>query len=224
MVGRRIEVFWAADGEWQEGRVLAYNAATGKHTVEYLAHGAREQLTLAKEQWRQDELVESVGSSDEEVGVEDEEGADRTRGDNENPGKRRAQPLAGASGDGQADDGAATLLGSLGMLVEAAQTSSGAGPPEAARAKGGQARRPSSLGEEARPREGRRAAWHPEDRLARRVVVVARPGEHKGRRARPSASRGRVLPHTSTTTADYSGLKSTSAPKSLKAKPLDDDD
>ena len=53
MVGRTIEVYWAADDEWQEGRVLAYNPATGKHTVEYLQQGAREQLTLAREQWRQ---------------------------------------------------------------------------------------------------------------------------------------------------------------------------
>lgn len=31
MVGRLIEVFWTADSDWQEGRVLSYNPNTGKH-------------------------------------------------------------------------------------------------------------------------------------------------------------------------------------------------
>ena len=48
MVGRTIEVYWAADAEWQEGRVLNYNIETGKHTVEYTQQGGiHEQLTLA---------------------------------------------------------------------------------------------------------------------------------------------------------------------------------
>jgi len=71
MVGRMIEVYWAADGEWQTGRVLAYNPMSGKHTVEYTQQGAREQLTLSKEQWRQEEEYETV--SEDESGEEDGE-------------------------------------------------------------------------------------------------------------------------------------------------------
>ena len=76
IVGRTIEVFWQADG-WQEGRVLSYNPATGKHTVEYTHQGAIEQLTLAKEQWRQDEPETEYDSSEEDE--EGEEGEDRER-------------------------------------------------------------------------------------------------------------------------------------------------
>lgn len=53
IVGRLIEVYWAADNVWQQGHVRSYNPSTGKHLVEYVNTNATEHLTLAKERWRQ---------------------------------------------------------------------------------------------------------------------------------------------------------------------------
>ena len=45
--------------------MLNYNPASGKHTVEY-AQGSREQLTLARERWRQDEPETSSSEDDDD--------------------------------------------------------------------------------------------------------------------------------------------------------------
>ena len=115
IVGRTIEVFWQADG-WQEGRVLSYNPATGKHTVEYTHQGAIEQLTLAKEQWRQDEPETEYDSSEEDEEDEEDEGGEEDEdGEEGDDGEEGAM----ASEEGVPDGGVEALL-AMSALVNAA--------------------------------------------------------------------------------------------------------
>jgi hypothetical protein len=131
IVGRTIEVFWQADG-WQEGRVLSYNPATGKHTVEYTHQGAIEQLTLAKEQWRQDEPETEYDSSEEdeegeegeggEEGEEGEEGDDGEEGDEGDEGEEEGEEGEEGAMASEADvpDGGVEALLAMSALVNAA--------------------------------------------------------------------------------------------------------
>jgi hypothetical protein len=131
IVGRTIEVFWQADG-WQEGRVLSYNPATGKHTVEYTHQGAIEQLTLAKEQWRQDEPETEYDSSEEdeegeegeggEEGEEGEEGDDGEEGDEGDEGEEEGEEGEEGALASEADvpDGGVEALLAMSALVNAA--------------------------------------------------------------------------------------------------------
>jgi len=130
IVGRTIEVFWQADG-WQEGRVLSYNPATGKHTVEYTHQGAIEQLTLAKEQWRQDEPETEYDSSEEdeegeegeggEEGEEGEEGDDGEEGDEGDEGEEGEEGEEGAmASEADVPDGGVEALLAMSALVNAA--------------------------------------------------------------------------------------------------------
>ena len=131
IVGRTIEVFWQADG-WQEGRVLSYNPATGKHTVEYTHQGAIEQLTLAKEQWRQDEPETEYDSSEEDEEVEEGEGGeegdegeegddDGEEGDEGDEGEEGEEGEEGAmASEADVPDGGVEALLAMSALVNAA--------------------------------------------------------------------------------------------------------
>jgi DNA mismatch repair protein MSH6 len=50
VVGRRLRVYWPLDDAWYEGRVEAYDSASGKHCVKY-DDGDEEQVDLGKERF-----------------------------------------------------------------------------------------------------------------------------------------------------------------------------
>ena len=135
--------------------MLSYTPETGKHVVEYLDATAQEQLTLAKEKWRQDE-VRTESESDAESSPEPSEASD----DEEQSGGENAVSLRSEASDDEGGGegrrrvgrggveyvdaehppassrrlglgGGADALSALSVLVDAASKVSGS-PPEPA--------------------------------------------------------------------------------------------
>eukprot|EP00900_Chrysochromulina_parva_P014790 jgi/Chrpa1/23311/Chrysochromulina_OHIO_Genome00008347-RA len=77
LVGLHIEVHWPLDDEWYVAQVLRFDAETVRHTVEYIADGLEEHLTLSTEVWRpaSESAVEAAKAA---VAAAEATGADAT--------------------------------------------------------------------------------------------------------------------------------------------------